>query len=96
MPGQTFTLGELVRIKWTFTQNSTLIDPATVTLMLDQVGSTQLTLGTTSWVNDSVGEYHYDHDAASTGLVEYRVDSANPQGAEESYFIVELSRVPSP
>ena len=92
----TFVIGELVRIAGRFEQNSTLIDPGTVTLIVDVAGSTQQTLGSTSWVNDGVGLFHYDHDATSTGVVEYRWKSANPQGAAEAYFLVERSRVPTP
>ncbi len=97
MPGQTFTYGELVRISGTFKQNSTLVDPATVTLTIDPAASTELILGSTSWVNDGVGLYHYDFDSTiSTGQIEYRWDSLTPQGADESYFIVAVSRVPTP
>ena len=97
MPNE-FTYGELVRLTATFTQNSTLLDPSTVTLIVDEPNSTGLvvTNASTSMVNPSVGTFYYDYDASSTGLIEYRWKSASPQGARESWFTVAQSRVPNP
>lgn len=93
-----FTYGELVRLTATFTQNSTAVDPASVTLIVDEPNSTGITItsASTEMSNPSVGTFYYDYDASSTGLIEYRWKSATPQGARESWFTVLTSRVPNP
>ena len=91
-----FTLGEIVRITGTFTQNSTLVDPATITLIIeenDTVPGSTIAMG--GMTNPSVGTWYYDYDT-STGLIEYRWKTLNPQGAEEGWFTVDRSRVASP
>lgn len=97
MPNE-FTYGELVRLTATFTQNSTAINPSTVTLIIDEPNSTGITVtsGSTLMTNPSTGTFYYDYDASSTGLIEYRWKSASPQGARESWFTVAQSRVPNP
>ena len=94
----TFTYGELVRLTATFSQNSTALNPGTVTLIIDEPNSTGLTItsASTSMVNPSTGTFYYDYDASSTGLIEYRWKSSAPQGARESWFTVAKSRVPNP
>lgn len=98
MSAQTFTLGQLVRLNATFTQNSALVEPSTVTLIIDEPDGVELVLGSTSIVNPgaSTGLYYYDYSADKPGPVEYRWKSAAPQGAKENYFIVEASRVANP
>jgi len=97
MPGATFTQGQLVRMSVLITQNSTLVDPLTLSLDVQVDDGAQISIPSTGIVNDSVGAYHHDYDTStSVGLVEYRWDAATPQGAQESYFIVAASRVPSP
>jgi hypothetical protein len=93
-----FTLGELVRLTATFTQNSTAVNPATVTLIIDEPNSTGITITSpsTEFSNPTVGTWYYDYDASSTGIIEYRWKSATPQGARESWFTVAESRVPNP
>ena len=97
MPNE-FTYGELVRLTATFTQNSTAVDPASVTLIIDEPNSTGITIttGSTALNNPSVGTYFVDYDASSTGLIEYRWKCTAPQGARESWFTVLTSRVPNP
>jgi hypothetical protein len=93
-----FTYGEVVRLTATFIQNSTAVNPLTVTLIIDEPNSTGLVVTTpsTSIENPATGTFYYDYDASSTGLIEYRWKSVTPQGARESWFTVAESRVPNP
>ncbi len=92
-----FKLGEIVRITGTFTQNSTLVDPATINLIIEEnhvvPGST---IAQGAMTNPSVGSWTYDYDTTSTGLIEYRWETLNPQGAEEAWFTVDRSRIGTP
>jgi len=57
-----FHLGELVRMTATFTQNSTLVDPATVTLIIEENDATETTItGSSVIINPSSGTYYYDY-----------------------------------
>ncbi len=96
MPGQTFTEGQLVRMSVVITQSSTLIDPGTLTLNIQANDGTQTAVPSTAIVMDSSGNYHHDYSADISGIVEYRWEAAAPQGAQESYFIVAASRMPTP
>ncbi len=91
-----FQLGELVRITGTFTQNSTLVDPAVVSLIVDVNDTTETVIPSSAIINPSTGIFYYDHDADTAGLVEYRWKSTNPQGAQEAWFTIDRSRMASP
>lgn len=91
-----FTLGQLVRMTATFAQNSTAVDPAVVTLIVEEPDDNVLTISSTQFTNPSVGTFYYEYDAAKSGLVEYRWKSTAPQGAKESWFTVDKSRVDNP
>jgi len=98
MPASTFTLGQLVRMTVTFTQNSTFVDPGSVTLIIDEndtVPNSTIT-ASSSIIHPSTGTYYYDYDADTPGQIEYRWKSTGPQGAKENYFVVEASRVDTP
>ena len=92
-----FFLGEIVRITGVFSQNSTLIDPSTIDLIIEEndvVPASTIAMG--AMTNSSVGVWYFDYDADTPGLIEYRWKTLNPQGAEESWFTIDRSRVASP
>ncbi len=93
-----YPIGQLVRIKAIFAdEDGAAIDPSAITLTIevnDSTGDVVKMIG--DLTNDSTGEFHYDYDAASTGLVEYRFVSTTPQTAGQDYFVVQASRITTP
>ncbi len=99
IPANNFTLGNVIRIAAEFEQNSTLLNPGTVTLIIEENDSTSFTsivTPSTLFANSTTGKFSFDYDAATAGLVEYRWKSSNPQGATEAWFTIDRSRVGTP
>lgn len=95
IPANNFVLGELIKLSAEFSQNSTLLNPGTVTLIIEENDSTSF-VSITSFSNSTTGKFSHEYDADVVGLVEYRWKSVSPQGAKEAYFTVDRSRVGTP
>ena len=99
IPANNFTLGQIVRLSAEFEQNSTLLNPATVTLIIEENDSTsftEVTSASTLLANSTTGKFSFLYDAVVAGLIEYRWKSTLPQGATEAWFTIDRSRVGTP
>jgi uncharacterized protein YfaS (alpha-2-macroglobulin family) len=89
----TYTRGELVRARATFTDAAgTKVDP---TLVTARVRAPDGTLTTPAATKDATGEYHLDIDAGAEGTWHYRFEGTGAhQAAAEAQFTVAESRFP--
>lgn len=86
--------GTLVRISATFTVSGAATDPTTVTLKVRSPAGTvsTYTYGAGQVTKDSVGNYHKDVDASTSGRWLYRWEgTGTAQAADESAFDIEAS-----
>jgi hypothetical protein len=74
----TYDIGVIVRVSWVITTSGTAVDPTTMTFSYKTDGGIPviLTMGTdAALVHDSVGHYHVDITASTSGVLSYRVDA---------------------
>lgn len=96
----TFDIGDVVRVRATFTQDDVAIDPTTVTLVVleaDGTTSTTYTYAGSTVTRSSVGVYYVDVTVGSSDQgTWYTRWTTTGTGAcsEESWFEVKPRRVP--